>query len=93
MVKEALLHSGANQLAVTAHKVDLLPKSYAGDLPMPIHLGYRLGRNHLISHLDALQALGVNHVTFALRFSTRPIDEIVDELCEYVVPHFPALAV
>ena len=150
-----------NQLAVAARKIDLLPKSYAGDLPMlvtgnsrqtedwiaknadgwimyprpiaqqtqivyqwqeaykevgydwkpfsqslyidladnpdaapmPIHLGYRLGRNHLIAHLDALQAIGVNHVTFALRFSTRPIDEIVDELCEYVVPHFPALAV
>ena len=149
-----------NQLAVAARKVDLLPKSYAGDLPMlvtgnsrqtedwiaknadgwimyprpiaqqtqivyqwqeaykevgydwkpfsqslyidladnpdaapmPIHLGYRLGRNHLIAHLDALQAIGVNHVTFALRFSTRPIDEIIDELCEFVVPQFPNLS-
>lgn len=57
----------------------------------PIHLGYRLGRNTLISHLDALQTMGVNHVTFNVRFSSRPVDHVLDELCEYVIPAFPAL--
>ncbi|MFT5721584.1 MAG: luciferase-type oxidoreductase [Motiliproteus sp.] len=54
----------------------------------PIHLGYRLGRNTLLSHLEALRDLGVNHVSFNLRFSSRPVAEVLEEICEYVVPNF-----
>ncbi|NKB60628.1 MAG: TIGR03571 family LLM class oxidoreductase [Gammaproteobacteria bacterium] len=60
--------------------------------PSPIHLGYRLGRNRLIEHLVGLDHIGVNHVTFNLRFSKRPVDDVLLELCEYVVPCFPALS-
>ncbi|MFJ3468795.1 LLM class oxidoreductase [Pseudomonas sp. NPDC090201] len=58
--------------------------------PEPIHLGYRLGRNHLIDLLDALRDVGVNHVMLNLRFGKRPAEEMLDELGEYVVAHFPA---
>lgn len=58
----------------------------------PIHLGYRLGRTKLIEHLNALQDIGVNHVAFNLRFSTRPIDDVLAELIEQVVPLFPSIA-
>lgn len=61
--------------------------------PTRIHLGYRLGRNQLISHLEELRDINVNHVTFNVRFSTRPVSEIIDELIEFVVPHFPANSV
>jgi len=57
--------------------------------PSRIHLGYRFGRNHLIAHLEQLRDVGVNHVTFNVRFSTRPVPEVIDELIEYVIPHFP----
>ena len=57
--------------------------------PKPIHLGYQLGRNQLIALLEQLRDINVNHVTFNIRFSTRPVTEVVDELIEYVVPHFP----
>jgi len=57
--------------------------------PSRIHLGYRLGRNHLITHLELLRDIGVNHVTFNVRFSTRPVPEVVDELIDYVIPQFP----
>jgi len=57
--------------------------------PEPIHLGYRLGRDFLIEHLHALQSIGVNHVTLNLRFSKRPIDEVLNELGEFVIPNFP----
>ena len=57
----------------------------------PIHLGYRLGRNTLKAHLYALQELGVNHVTFNVRFSARPVDEVMDELGEYIIPAFPKI--
>jgi len=146
-----------NQMAVQSRQVDLLPKSYAGDIPLfvtgnsrqsidwiaenadgwlmyprpldqqqqvllqwqkavteagrtwkpfsqslyidlmdtpdtppsPIHLGYRLGRNHLIELLQQLREIGVNHVTFNIRFSSRPVGDVLQELIEYVIPEFP----
>ena len=146
-----------NQQSVQSRKVDLLPKCYAGDLPLfvtgnsrqsiewiaehaagwlmyprqishqsmvleqwrtalleteqpfkpfsqslyidlmekpdtpasPIHLGYRFGTNHLIAHLEQLRDIGVNHVTFNIRFSSRPVPEVLDELIEFVIPQFP----
>ncbi len=56
----------------------------------PIHLGYRLGRNALIEHLEALRKINVNHVTFNIRFSSRAVEEVLAELIEFVVPQFPA---
>jgi len=57
----------------------------------PIHLGYRVGRNGLISHLEALQDIGVNHVLFNVKFSSRSITDVLLELGEFVIPQFPAL--
>nr|WP_067293468.1 LLM class oxidoreductase [Marinobacterium profundum] len=54
--------------------------------PNPIHLGYRLGRKALLAHLAQLRDIGVNHVSLNLRFSSRPVAEVLDELCEFVVP-------
>lgn len=58
--------------------------------PEPIFLGYRLGVNRLIDHLAQLQVIGVNHVTFNLRHSQRPADEVLDILSEHVLPEFPS---
>lgn len=58
-------------------------------LPQALHLGYRLGRNQLILMLTALAEAGVNHVGLNLRFARRPTQEVLDELCAYVLPHFP----
>jgi luciferase-type oxidoreductase len=60
-------------------------------IAQPIHLGYRLGRNTLISHLTELRDIGVNHVSFNLRFSTRPIDDVLNELSDYVLCMFPKI--
>ncbi|MBX7150033.1 LLM class oxidoreductase [bacterium] len=57
----------------------------------PIHLGYRIGRNGLTELLGHLQMIGVNHVILNLKYGRRPADEVLDELIEYVVPHFPAV--
>jgi len=59
--------------------------------PKPIHLGFRLGRHELIKYLDALQTIGVNHVLLNVKFSSRPIDEVLSELCEFVAPRFKRL--
>ena len=63
----------------------------ADSAPAPIHLGFRLGRRPLIHLLQQLRDIGVNHVTFNIRFSSRPVPDVIDELCEYVVPEFPKI--
>lgn len=57
--------------------------------PVPIHLGYKLGRNAFINHLKTLCGIGVNHVSVNLRFSSRPIEQVIDEICDFVLPQFP----
>jgi hypothetical protein len=56
-----------------------------------IHLGYRLGRNKLIKHLNDLKDIGVNHVFFNLKYSKRHADDVLEELGKFVIPHFPIL--
>lgn len=60
--------------------------------PTPAFLGFRSGRRFLIDYLGALSEIGVNHVGFNLKYGVRPAAEVVQELGEYVVPHFPAHA-
>jgi len=59
--------------------------------PQPIHLGYRCGREYLIKHLRQLQEIGVNHVALNLKYGQRDAGEVLDELGQFVVPHFKAL--
>jgi luciferase-type oxidoreductase len=61
--------------------------------PIPIHLGFRTGRNFLIQFLEALRDVGVNHVAINLKYGRRPVEEVIEELGEEVLPHFPALTV
>ena len=59
--------------------------------PTMIHLGFRSGLKYLIDYLTALEAVGVNHVILNVKFSKRPIADVIAELGEEVIPHFPAL--
>ncbi len=61
-------------------------------IPIPIHLGFRIGRNFLIEFLHALQNVGVNHIIINLKYGRRPVEEVIEELGEEVLPHFPALS-
>jgi len=56
--------------------------------PLPIHLGFKLGANHLIEYLENLQSIGVNHVALNLRFNTNKIEDTLEILAKKVVPHF-----
>ncbi|GGG03071.1 hypothetical protein GCM10010916_20180 [Paenibacillus abyssi] len=46
----------------------------------------------LIQLLESLPIAGVNHIIFNLKYGRRPVQEVIQELGEEVVPHFPALA-
>ena len=66
--------------------IDLVEDPYAA--PKPIHLGFRLGRNPLLDLLKNLEANGANHVIFNLKYSSRPANEVLEELGIEVLPWF-----
>jgi hypothetical protein len=41
--------------------------------------------------LQNLKILGVNHVIINLKYGQRPAEEVIEELGEEVLPHFPAI--
>ncbi len=48
--------------------------------PRQIHLGYRLGINHLKRYLQQLENIGVDHVIIGSKFSRRPFEEVIEEI-------------
>jgi luciferase-type oxidoreductase len=50
----------------------------------------RAGRIALIELLERQQQAGVSHVIFNLKHARRPINEILDEMAEFVLPRFKA---
>ncbi|MFH8440544.1 TIGR03571 family LLM class oxidoreductase [Streptomyces sp. NPDC018026] len=56
----------------------------------PIRLGLRTGHRALIGHLRAMGEVGVAHVSFNLRPGDRPVTDVLHELAETVLPHFPS---
>jgi len=59
--------------------------------PTYMHLGFRSGHKFLIEYVNQLREIGVNHVIISNKEAKRPADEIIQELAEEVVPHFPVL--
>lgn len=66
--------------------IDLLQDDDAQ--PQPIHLGLRLGVNHLNEYLQQLQQIGVNHLALNLRFNAANIEETLERLAKHVLPKF-----
>lgn len=66
----------------------------ASDPDHPVQPGrvLRAGRNALIELWKRQQDQGVNHVALHFKPQRRPASEVIDELGEYVLPHFPSLA-
>lgn len=59
-------------------------------MPRPIHQGLRLGRQPLLDILNAWQRIGVDQLMINFKHSRRPVADVIEELGEYVLPHFPA---
>ena len=56
--------------------------------PQPIHLGFRLGVNHLRAYLKTLETIGINHVALNLRFNGADIDTTLRRLSDELLPDF-----
>lgn len=70
--------------------INLSEKPNTSPRPIPIKVGFTSGHQFLIDYLYALQNKGVNHVVLAIRNEDRPITDVIQELQEFVVPHFSA---
>ncbi|MBT9316050.1 LLM class oxidoreductase [Leptothoe spongobia] len=56
--------------------------------PQPIHLGFRLGVNHLRAYLRSLEQIGMNHVALNLRFNQTDIETTLKRLGDDILPDF-----
>ena len=56
--------------------------------PQPIHLGFRLGTEHLRDYLKSLKEIGVNHVALNLRFNQADTEETMRRLAGDILPEF-----
>lgn len=54
--------------------------------PRPIHLGFRAGRNLLLTFLNELAGAGVNHVILNLKYGRRAAGEVLEEIGREVLP-------
>lgn len=54
--------------------------------------GFRAGRNGLRDYLEQARDAGVSHVALNPKVSRQPYGEILEELGEYILPHFPSHA-
>lgn len=73
--------------AVQSLYIDLTEDPEA--VPEPIHLGFRLGINHLRRYLQSLQEIGINHVALNLRFNRADIETTLKQLADELLADFP----
>ena len=57
-------------------------------LPQAIHLGLRIGANHLIDYFGHLQSVGVKHLVINLRFNSDQIEKTLERITRKILPQF-----
>lgn len=90
LIKKWQMHAGRFKPFAQALSIDLSDR--ANEAPKQTKTGFRSGRSFLIDYLHAYKDAGVNHMMISLKHGSRPADEVIQELGEYVLPHFPAMA-
>lgn len=56
--------------------------------PHPIHLGLRLGVNHLRTYLQTVEKIGMNHIALNLRFNHADPESTMKRLSDHILPDF-----
>jgi luciferase-type oxidoreductase, BA3436 family len=57
--------------------------------PRTIHQGISIGREPLLELLQHWQGIGIDQLMFNFKQSRRPVADVMAEMAEYVLPHFP----
>ncbi|WP_394825712.1 LLM class oxidoreductase [Pendulispora albinea] len=88
----ALIPDGGFRPHMTNEWIDLVDNPSYPRTPLRGGFVLKTGRKGLIGLLGEWQAAGVNHAALGMQFAARPPAEIIQELAEEVLPHFPTLA-
>ncbi|OWA23235.1 TIGR03571 family LLM class oxidoreductase [Streptomyces sp. CS057] len=57
--------------------------------PRPLAQGWSMGREPLLDLFKAYEAGGVDQLMLNLRLNSRPAEDVVAELADHLLPHFP----
>jgi luciferase-type oxidoreductase len=87
-----LIPDGEFKPAVTNEWIDLVEDPLFPPTPLQGGFILRTGREGLLELLHRWQEAGVNHGALGVQHGSRPAAEVVAQLCDEVLPHFPALA-
>lgn len=74
---------------MTNEWLDLVDDPHYPRTPLRGGFVLRTGRIGLLNLLEEWQKAGVNHAALGIQFSQRPAAEVIQELAEEVLPHFP----
>lgn len=86
----AMIPDGGFRPHMTNEWLDLVDDPDHPRTPLRGGFVLRTGRKGLIALLEEWQAAGVNHAALGIQFAQRPATEVLQELAEEVLPHFPA---
>lgn len=86
----ALIPDGGFRPHMTNEWLDLVDEPSYPRTPQRGGYVLRTGRNGLIELLNEWRHAGVNHAALGIQFSERPVAEVLQELAEEVLPHFPS---
>ncbi|QPT13459.1 LLM class oxidoreductase [Serratia rubidaea] len=75
---------------ITNEWIDLVDDPNYPRTPLRGGFVLRTGRKGLIELLGEWKNAGVNHAALGIQYSQRPATEIIQELAEDVLPHFPS---
>jgi luciferase-type oxidoreductase len=57
--------------------------------PRLIHQGFTVGREPLVEMMRAWEQIGIDQLMINFKHNRRPVAEVIEELGQYVLPHFP----
>lgn len=77
---------GQTKPAMMTMRIDL--HEHPDARPEPIKFGARMGRNTLLEYFHDLESVGIDHVALSFRPNSRPVDDALEEIAEYVLPSF-----
>ncbi|MGS1109834.1 LLM class oxidoreductase [Achromobacter anxifer] len=86
----AMIPDGGFRPHMTNEWLDLVDDPDHPRTPLRGGFVLRTGRKGLIALLEEWQAAGVNHAALGIQFAQRPATEVLQELADEVLPHFPA---
>ena len=86
-----LIPDGGFRPHMTNEWIDLVDDPAYPRTPLRGGFVLKTGRNGLIDLLGEWREAGVNHAALGMQFASRPPAEIIQELAEEVLPHFPTL--